>query len=122
MKIQSNAITFIDQTDSRKLEIYIKSNLPTVQIYNKNESGSEEFTPNWENDKGLELKADVFLDSRKIEENYSSTYSVKWYKEDIVVAKHYQVVLRQKQYSLLHLNRHSQLCKGKNDSNNDRPK
>ena len=92
MKIQSNSITFIDQTDSRKLEIYIKSNLPTVQIYNKNESGSEAFTPNWEDDKGLELKADVFLDSRKIEENYSSTYSVKWYKEDTVVANNIDTI------------------------------
>ena len=36
MKIQSTPLTFIDQTDSRKLEVYIKSNLPTVQIHNSN--------------------------------------------------------------------------------------
>lgn len=83
MKIQSTPITFIDQTDSRKLEVYIKSNLPTTQIRNSNTGA---FTPDWTKDGGLKLEADVFLDSRKLEESYSSIYSVKWYKEDIVVA------------------------------------
>ena len=83
MKIQSTPITFIDQTDSRKLEVYIKSNLPTTQIHNSN-SGA--YTPNWEEGDGLKLEADIFLDSRKLEESYSATYSVKWYKEDVVVA------------------------------------
>ena len=33
---QSTPITFIDQTDSRKLEVYITSNMPPVQIFNGN--------------------------------------------------------------------------------------
>ena len=45
--IQSTPLTFIDQTDSRKLEVYIKSNLPTVQIYNQNNPESGAHTPDW---------------------------------------------------------------------------
>ena len=59
MKIQSTPITFIDQTDSRKLEVYIKSNLPTVQIFNGN-SGA--YTPDWTEGEKLVLSIDVFLD------------------------------------------------------------
>lgn len=80
---QSTPITFIDQTDSRKLEVYVTSNLPTVQIYNQNKAESEAYTPDWTEGEKLVLSMDVFLDSRtmKIEE-YNSTV-IKWYKNDI---------------------------------------
>ena len=83
MKIQSTPLTFIDQTDSRKLEVYIKSNLPTVQIYNQNNPESGAHTPDWREGENLKLEADVFLDSRIVEEAYSNTYFIKWYKDEI---------------------------------------
>ena len=73
---KSNSVTFIDQTDSRKLEVYIKSNFPTMQIYNGN-SGAH--TPDWTQDGGLALAADVYLDSQKISAPYSGV-TFKWYR------------------------------------------
>ena len=83
MKIQSTPITFIDQTDSRKLEIYIKSNLPTVQIYNQNKSASEAYTPNWTEGEKLILSMDVFLDSRAMTTAEYNGTAIKWYKNDV---------------------------------------
>jgi hypothetical protein len=82
MKIQSAPLTIIDQTDSRKLEVYITSNMPTIQIRNSN-SGA--YTPDWTRE-GLHLTAQVFLESRELKENYNSNYSVEWYKDDTIVA------------------------------------
>ena len=80
MKIQSTPITFIDQTDSRKLEVYIKSNLPTVQIFNQN-SGA--YTPDWREGEKLVLSMDAFLDSRTMNiAEYNGT-AIKWYKNDV---------------------------------------
>ena len=74
---QSTPITFIDQTDSRKLEVYITGNLPTVQIFNQN-SGAH--TPDWREGENLVLSMDVFLDSRTMTvAEYNST-AIKWYK------------------------------------------
>lgn len=83
MKIQSTPITFIDQTDSRKLEVYIKSNLPTVQIYNQNQSASEVYTPDWRKGENLILSMDVFLDSRTMTTAEHNGTTIKWYKNDI---------------------------------------
>ena len=81
---QSTPITFIDQTDSRKLEVYITSNLPTVQIYNQNKSESEAYTPDWtEGDDKLTLSMDVFLDSRAMTTAEYNGTAIKWYKNDI---------------------------------------
>lgn len=80
IKIQSTPLTFIDQTDTRKLEVYIKSNLPTIQIYNSN-SGA--YTPNWVEGDNLELKVDVFLDSRIMTDSEYNATDIKWYKNDI---------------------------------------
>ena len=74
--IQSTPLMIVDQTDSRKLEVYLQSNLPTVQIYNSN---SKAFTPNWIEGNGLELKASLFLDSRELEDNAT----IKWYRNEI---------------------------------------
>lgn len=80
MKIQSTPITFIDQTDSRKLEVYIKSNLPTVQIFNQN-SGA--YTPDWREGEKLVLSMDVFLDSRTMTTTEYNSTTIKWYKNDV---------------------------------------
>lgn len=79
MKIQSAPLTFIDQTDSRKLEVYIKSNLPTVQIRNSNTGA---YTPDWREGEKLTLTTDVFLDSREMKDEYSNT-TIKWYRDEI---------------------------------------
>lgn len=74
---QSTPITFIDQTDSRKLEVYITSNMPTVQIFNQN-SGAH--TPDWREGENLVLSMDVFLDSRTMTVAEYNGTAIKWYK------------------------------------------
>lgn len=78
--IQSTPLTLIDQTDSRKLEVYIKSNLPTMQIKNSN-SGA--FTPDWREGEGLKLSVDIFLESRVMSNNEYNSTNIKWYKNEI---------------------------------------
>lgn len=80
---QSTPITFIDQTDSRKLEVYITNNLPTVQIFNQN-SGAH--TPDWREGENLILSMDVFLDSRNMTVAEYNGTTIKWYKNDIEMA------------------------------------
>ena len=72
--ITSGGIAFMDLTDSRKLEAYIASNLPTVQIYNQN---AKTYTPDW-SETSLQLSADIFLDSKEVTSD-TKTYIV-WYK------------------------------------------
>ena len=69
-KINSNQITFVDITDSRKLDIYINSNLPTTQIYNSN---TETYSPDW-SVTNLQLTSDVYLDSKEI-----TPEKIQWY-------------------------------------------
>ena len=78
--ITSTPITFIDQTDSRKLEVYITSNMPTVQIFNGN---SGVYTPNWTEGEKLVLSMDVFLDSRAMTTAEYNGTAIKWYKNDV---------------------------------------
>lgn len=75
LTLQSNMLTIVDQTDNRKLEVYIKSNMPTVQIFNQNTGA---FSPDWSS--GLELNADVYLDSREME-SYGNV-SFQWSVDD----------------------------------------
>ena len=77
---ESAPLTFIDQTDSRKLEVYIKSNLPTTQIYNKNTGA---YTPDWTTGDKLTITTDVFLDSRVMETSEYDETTIKWYKDEI---------------------------------------
>lgn len=77
---QSTPLTFIDQTDSRKLEVYIKSNLPTMQIFNQNTGA---YTPDWREGEKLILSMDVFLDSRDMTTAEYSGTTIKWYKNDV---------------------------------------
>ena len=71
-KISSSQVTFVDITDSRKLDIYINSNLPTTQIYNPNvETGK--YSPDW-SETNLKLTSDVYLDSKEI-----TPEAIRWY-------------------------------------------
>ena len=69
----SSTVTFLDRTDERKLEVYIGSNHPTVQIKNQN---TNEYTPDW-GTTNLQLSADVYVDSQEI--TTDSQTSVSWY-------------------------------------------
>lgn len=73
--IRSSAVTFLDYTDNRKLDVYITSTLPTYQIYNPN---TKTYSPDWSST-NLVLNADVFLDSQKVTENEQTV--IKWYKQ-----------------------------------------
>lgn len=73
--ITSDSVVFMDNADNRKLDVYITSNLPTVQIKNVN---TNEYTPNWASTP-LVLKADVYLDSKNVTDN--TTFA--WYKKDV---------------------------------------
>lgn len=74
--LKSNQVTFVDTTDARKLEVYIASNLPTVQIYNVN---NKTYSPDWSSGEKLKLTASIFLDSREITAN-SQTIR-RWYRQ-----------------------------------------
>ena len=82
---QSTPLTLIDQTDSRKLEVYMNSNLPTVQIRNSNTGA---YTPDWTKDGGLILSADVYLDSEEIKSPYTGI-AFKWYRDEITEGSHF---------------------------------
>ena len=74
MKITSQPLTFLDTTDSRKLEVYISSNHPTIQLYDVN---NKDYTPDW-SVTNLKLSADVFLDSVE-----TKPEKMKWYRQYI---------------------------------------
>lgn len=74
--ITSSVVTFMDTTDNRKLDVYITSNLPTVQIKNSN-TNPVAYTPNWASTP-LVLEADAYLDSQDV--NNKTTFS--WYKKN----------------------------------------
>lgn len=69
----SSTVTFLDRTDERKLEVYISSNHPTVQIKNQN---TGEYTPDWSTI-NLQLSADVFIDSQEVTTDHQTT--INWY-------------------------------------------
>ena len=74
--INSNSITFIDNTDNRKLEVYITSNLPATQIYDVN---TKTYSPDWSKT-NLNLSIDVYLQSNIIDKNIipQNTYLNKY--------------------------------------------
>lgn len=74
--INSNVVNFMDTTDNRKLDVYITSNLPTVQIKNSN-TNPITYTPNWASTP-LVLEADAYLDSQDV--NNKTIFS--WYKKN----------------------------------------
>jgi hypothetical protein len=68
----SSTVTFLDRTDERKLEVYISSNHPTVQIKNQN---TGEYTPDWSTT-NLQLSADAFIDSQDVTTDSQTT--INW--------------------------------------------
>lgn len=75
--ITSDSVVFMDNTDNRKLDVYITSNLPTVQIKNSNTSPVT-YTPNWASTP-LVLEADAYLDA----EDVTSKTTFYWYKKGV---------------------------------------
>lgn len=80
-KITSSPLTFIDQTDSRKFEVHISSNLPQVQTYDRNNAI---YSPDWSKT-ALNLQASIYLDSTDITANINDS-DVEWYKNTISTA------------------------------------
>ena len=85
--ITSGAVTFMDVTDSRRLEVYITSNHPTVQIYDQNDGN---YTPDWSIN-NLKLSAQVYLNSDNITNKINETDATKkltltWYYKPINVS------------------------------------
>lgn len=71
--INSGSISVIDTTDSRKMDIVIGTNMPTIQMKNVN---TNEFIPDYESDP-MVLTATVYVDNVDISDN-SQTHYV-WY-------------------------------------------
>lgn len=77
MAISSSMITFIDTTDTQKVDVHISSNYPITQIYDAN---TGKFTPNWEMSGGsLRLTATVYADSTDVSGVSTTTY--QWFKD-----------------------------------------
>ena len=66
--VSSNTITFMDITDSVRLDLYIASNLPTTQIYDANTS---EYQPDWTVE-NLVLTPTAYRNSMDITSNITS--------------------------------------------------
>ena len=62
--IHSGNLTFLDLTDSKKVDVHISSNLPTIQIYNPN-SLSTQHSPDWTSTP-LKLTLTAYADSTDI--------------------------------------------------------
>ena len=75
MIINSNSLTFIDTTDTKKIDVQISSNHPTVQIFDTN-LGT--YTPNW-NSSNLVLSATVYADSINVTNLDATKY--QWFKD-----------------------------------------
>lgn len=74
--VTSGSITYIDTTDSRKLDVYIANNMPTVQIYNPNNQNP--YSPDWAAN-NLTLTASIYLDSADVTNNEGM--SIIWDKQ-----------------------------------------
>jgi hypothetical protein len=74
--IHSGNLTFIDLTDSKKVDVHISSNLPTTQIYDVNLS---KCSPDWTNTP-LTLKFVAYADSTDITSNLTND-DIKWYRQ-----------------------------------------
>ena len=83
MAISSNILTFIDTTDTKKIDAHIISNHPTMQIFDTNK---RTYTPNWDpsitidNVAGVPLKLSVKVLADSINVTHLSTY--QWFKDN----------------------------------------
>ena len=73
MRIKSNDIVLLDVTDTKKVDVHISSNHPTIQIYNPNATQGT-FTPDWSSSP-LKLTATIYADSTDVT---SEINSFKW--------------------------------------------
>lgn len=71
--LNSNMITFLDITDTKKPDLYIASNLPTTQIYNTN---SSTYSPDWTLTH-LILTPTVYMNSTDV----TSKITFAWYRK-----------------------------------------
>ena len=76
--ITSGSVTLLDLTDSKKIDLHITSNHPTVQISDQNISPAK-LTPDWSQD-SLILTPIIYIDSAPVEND--SSYSFTWDKID----------------------------------------
>lgn len=74
--LHSGNITFIDLTDSKKVDVHISSNLPTIQIYDAN---VPTYSPNWTSTP-LVLTLTAYADSTDITNSLTND-SIKWYRQ-----------------------------------------
>lgn len=74
-QLTTNAVTFMDFTDERKLEVHISSNLPTTQIFDTN---TNTYSPDWSKQAtNLVLNASVYLDSQDVTDD--ATTGIEWW-------------------------------------------
>lgn len=73
--LHSGNITFIDLTDTRKMDVHISSNLPTTQIYDAN---TLTHSPDWTSGNKLRLTLTVYADSTDITDDLTD---IKWYRQ-----------------------------------------
>ena len=76
MILNSNTLTFVDTTDTKRIDVHISSNKPTTQIYDIN---NMTYTPSWvptDSNEPLQLDAVVYADSLEV----TDLSTIKWYK------------------------------------------
>jgi hypothetical protein len=72
--IHSGPLTFIDLTDTKKVDVHIASNLPTIQIFNSNNNTC---SPDWSSTQ-LILTLTAYADSTNITSNLTS---INWLRQ-----------------------------------------
>lgn len=78
--IHSGNLTFLDLTDSKKVDVHISSNLPTIQIYNPN-TLSVPHSPDWASTP-LVLTLTAYADSTDITHALVSTEgAIVWFRQ-----------------------------------------
>ena len=81
MAISSSPITFVDITDTQKVNVHISSNYPITQIYDTN-LGT--FTPSWiatSDNSSLELSATVYADATDVSDPKLFSTKYQWFKD-----------------------------------------
>ena len=73
MRIQSNDIVILDTTDTKKIDLHITSNHPTVQISNSNDSQAP-LTPDWSKSP-LVLTPIIYIDAEPMTDDLDATFT-----------------------------------------------
>lgn len=76
--IHSGNLTFIDLTDSKKVDVHISSNLPTIQIYDANNTPAT-CSPDWTSNP-LKLTLTAYADSTDITNSLTND-DIVWYRQ-----------------------------------------